>query len=128
MDRNKRFTVISLSLSSFVIWVYILTQVQPNKNDAFLLFTFFLSFIVWLGSALAFLLYTQKVKRGNREVVYAHVAPSVRQGFILATTMAMLLFLQIWRVIAIWDAVLVILVAILFELGLRHNHPTGKRV
>lgn len=125
MNRNRLFTTISLTASSFVVWLYIVTQIQPNTTDTFIMVAFFLTLIMWIGSALSYLFFRLKVNQSNKEVIYAHIAPSLRQGFIIAATIAALLFLQLLRVISLWDAALVLFVALLFELALR-NAPVTK--
>jgi hypothetical protein len=124
MTHSQRFGVVSVIASSFVVWLYVITQVQPNKNDILMITTFFISLIVWLGSLIAYTIYSNRVRRDNREIIFAHIQPSIRQGFLISSTIAMLLFLQLIRVVTIWDAILVVLVAVLFESATRHN--TGK--
>src|SRR5256885_190942 len=99
MTREQRFGVISITASSFAVWLYLVTQVQPDKNDMLIMITFFLSLIVWLGSLIAFIIYAARVKQSNREIIYAHIRPAVRQGFLVSGTLAMILFLKQLRVI-----------------------------
>lgn len=125
MNRSHVFGSLSLALSALTVWLYILFSVQPSKTDTLLIMSFFVSLWVWLGSLLAALLYWYKVKQGNREVIYAHIKPSIRQGFIMAGTVAVLLFLQFLRVLSAWDAVIVVFVSVAFELAAQQSRPTG---
>ncbi len=127
MTRSRLFSIISLTASAFVVWLYIVVQVQPNKHDILVLLTFFVSMIIWLGSLLSFAIYQLRVRRGNREIVYAHVKPSLRQGLLIASTLALLLFLQSLRVMTLWEGVLILFVAGLFEIAFRQS-PGLKRV
>ena len=126
MTRHQQFTIISIIASALAIWFFIVTQVQPNKSDLFTLLTFFFALIVWLGSFITLILYWLRVRRSNREVIYAHIKPAVRQGFLASSAVALLLFLQLLRVITLWDAGLVALVFILFDLALRDTSFARK--
>ncbi|HEY1075036.1 MAG TPA: hypothetical protein VGE59_05105 [Patescibacteria group bacterium] len=126
MNRSQIFSAVSISASALAVWIFIVTQVQPDKNDPLIISTFFLSLAVWLGSLLAAIIYTMKVRKNNREVIYAHIRPSIRQGLLIATSLSTLLFLQMIRVLSVWDAILVIFIVILFELALRQNDPMTK--
>lgn len=126
MSRNQVFSTVSITASAFVVWLFIFTQVQPNKSDILIMTTFFVSLITWLGCLLSFLFYKLKVTRGNREVIYAHIAPSIRQGFLISTTLGAILFLQLIRVVSTWDISLVIIVAILFEVAFRQSPRSTK--
>ncbi len=127
MTKGKQFSTISITASAFAVWLYIVTQIQPDRNDVQIIATFFLSLAVWVGCVISFFLYRAKVKQGNKEIVYAHVRPSIRQGFLISGTLTMLLFLQFLRVLTVWDTLLVALVPFLFEVALRQNDATGRR-
>jgi hypothetical protein len=128
MTLNQRFTTVSIIASSFAVWLYLVTQVQPDKNDMLIMVTFFLTLIVWLGSAIAYGLYIHRVKKSNREIIFAHITPSLRQGFIIAATLATLLFLELIRVLSGWDIVLLIASAVTFELALsRSSHSSWSK-
>lgn len=127
MNKSQLFGVVSIVASAFVVWLYIVTQIQPNRNDILLMGTFFLTLAVWLGSLFAFLLYAYRVKRGNREILYAHIGPSLRQGFIISSTITTLLFLQLIQVLSLWDMILVVSVAILFEIAWRQSAPILRK-
>lgn len=126
MHRSQIFSAVSISVSAFVIWLFIVTQVQPDKNDTLIVVTFFVSLAVWLGSVCASLLYVAKLRQNNREVIYAHIKPSIRQGLLIACSLSTLLFLQMIRVLSVWDALLVIFIVVLFELALRQKDPITK--
>ncbi len=126
MSRQRLFGTLSVVLSAFTVWIYIVTQMQPDKNDFLLLTTFFLSLFVWVGSALAGLFYYWRLKRSKREVIYAHAKPSIRQGFLIAGTLCILLFLQLFKVISVWDTILVISMAIVFEIAAQQGQVVRK--
>ncbi len=126
MSKNRLFATVSIAASSFAVWLYIVTQMQPNLHDIQIVATFFIALIIWVGCLVSFLLYRSKVQRGHKEIIYAHLKPSIRQGFLIAATIGMLLFLQLLRVLSIWDTVLVILVPIFFEIALRQSGHSLK--
>ncbi len=126
MTREQLFGVISVSISALTIWCYILFAVQPDKNDYLLMVTFFLAFVVWFGSLISTILYLIKVRRNNREVIYAHIKPSIRQGFLIASTLAILMVLQLLRVITVWDGFIVVIVTFVFEIAFQQKTPVRK--
>ena len=126
MNKLNQFICISIVASAFTVWLYLVTQVQPNKGSIVVLCLFFASLVVWLGSLFAWLLFMWKVKQGNSEVIYAHIKPSVRQGFLLAGTASVLLFLQLLRVLSVWDVVLVLFVALIFEVAAQQSPAVRK--
>lgn len=119
-SREQLFITVSVTASSLAVWLYIVTQIQPDKTDTLIMSAFFLSFMMWLGSILAFILFRYKVAKSNKEVIYAFIGPSIRQGFLISATIATLLFLQMLRVVSLWDAVLVAFVGIMIEIAFRH--------
>jgi hypothetical protein len=127
MTKQQQFSVISIIASSFAVWLFIVTQVQPNRNDLFTLVIFFISLIIWAGSIIAIFLFNMRLKQSNREIIYAHIKPSVRQGFLISTAIALLLFLQLIRVISVWDALLVLSVFLLFEYAMRDVPALKKK-
>jgi hypothetical protein len=126
MTQHQIFGAVSISLCALATWIYIVTQVQPNPHDVQIMATFFLTMLIWVGSLLASVICITRIRRSNREVIYAHVIPSVRQGFIISATLTLILFLQYLRVLSWWDALLVIVGAFLFEIAFRH--PLGSTV
>lgn len=126
MTQHQIFGAVSISLCALATWIYIVTQVKPNPNDVQIMGTFFLTMLVWMGSLLASLIYAYRIRRSNREVIYAHLIPSVRQGFIIAATVTLVLFLQYLRVLSWWDALLVVVGAFLFEIAFRQ--PLGQTI
>jgi hypothetical protein len=121
MTKLHTFSIVSITASAFAVWLYIFTQMQPDKGDVMIMLTFFVSLLVWVGSLIAYILYTIKTRQNNGEVIFAHIAPSIRQGFIVAGTVVFLLFLKMLRVVSAWDIVLVIAIAVALELGMRHK-------
>jgi len=125
MEKQQRFSIVSIIASSLAVWLFIVTQVQPNKNDVFTLAIFFLTLVIWLGSLLTVSFYKIRVKQSNREIIYAHVKPSLRQGFLISSSVALLLFLQFLHVTTLWDSGLVLLVFLMFEFALRDTSILG---
>lgn len=121
MTKNHLFSAVSVSGSAFAVWIFLVTQVPPKADDILIMATFFVSLAVWLGSLSAFLLYKLRVRQSNREVIYAHITPSIRQGLLIGATVSVLLYLQFLRVLSISDAVIVMIIPVLFELALRNT-------
>jgi hypothetical protein len=105
---------------ALTIWLYILFRVQPVAGDWLVLIAFFLSLFVWLSSAIAYALYIFKVKKSNREVIFAHRTSSIRQGAIITSTLIIIMILRMLDVSATWDIVLVVLLALAVEAVFRY--------
>lgn len=122
MAKVHTFSIVSITASAFAIWLYIFTQVKPDRGDILVMLTFFVSLLVWVGSLIAYGIYYYKTHQNNGEVIYAHIAPSIRQGFIVAGTVIVLLFLKLIHVVSAWDIIIVVAIAIALEMGLRQKN------
>lgn len=118
MTPRQRFMGVSIALSGLAVWLYLVTQVTANRNDPMLLGLFFVSLTVWVASAIAIGLFAYRVKKGNREVIFAHLKPAIRQGLIIAITFSCLLLLRMFELTSWWETLLIIIGAIIFEIAL----------
>lgn len=115
------FAAVSVTASALILWLYIITQITPNPHDIALMAAFFLSLFTWIAATIAIALYIYRVRAGNREIIYAHVPTSIRQGVLISLTVITLLFLQFLRVLSGIDVFIIIGVAVLYELAARRQ-------
>lgn len=128
MNSKRLFIIMSTFASSLAIWLYILTQIPADPQKYSVIALFFVSFALWLGLAIGGGLYFWRVKRGNREIIFAHVKPALRQGIIIAATLSLLLVLKTFNIIGVWEVFLVIVAGILFEIALSTHTKTPNRL
>lgn len=118
------FSLFAITLLSFGGWLTILFNVDPTKADTFLFVALYASiflFITGLGTFIGFWL---RVLFSNREIIYSHFTPALRQAMLFGFTITGLLFLQSLRVLSVIDAGAFILAVILLELFFRAKPKT----
>jgi hypothetical protein len=74
--------------------------------------------MIWT-SLFALVSFYLKVWAGNHEVIFSHLAPSIRQAGLLSLVLTALLFFEQIKVLNWWVASLLVVAFILFELFFR---------
>lgn len=110
------FSLFTVTLLSFGGWLTILMNIDPAKADKFTFAVLYISIAIFIMGLASFIGFGVRILLSNREVIYAHIVPSVRQGALLGVTVAGLLFLQSLRVLSTVDAGAFILAICLIEL------------
>lgn len=126
--RKALFSLFSLTLLSLGGWLSILLNVDPSQADRFILVALYCSLLVFISAITTAILFGLRILLSNREIIFAHFGPSLRQGSLVGFTVVGLLFLQSLRVLSLIDAGAFILAVILIELFFRtkpkHYHNT----
>lgn len=115
------FMIVATTFTAVILWLYLITQVSPDRSNYLIVTGFFLSMFVWVASFIFLGLLSYRLKTSNHEVIYAHLRPSLRQGIIVSFVIITLLFLQFLHVDTIIDTLIIVGVGILFELGARYR-------
>jgi hypothetical protein len=121
------FSLFAITLLSFGGWLTILMNIDPAKADTFTFVVFYLSIFCFIMGISSFIGFGVRILLSNREVIYSHIIPSVRQGFLLGLTVAGLLFLQSLRVLSPVDAGAFILAICLLELFFQAKPKTAQQ-
>lgn len=117
--KKALFSLFTITLLAFGGWLTILFNVDPTKTDQFTLTALYASVFVFLMGVLTFIGFGIRILLSNREVIYAHFAPSLRQAILVAFAAVGLLFLQSLRVLSWIDAAAFVLAVLLLELFFR---------
>jgi hypothetical protein len=127
--KKNLFSLFTITLLAFGGWLTILFNVDPLKADNFVLVALYASLFLFLAGLLTFIGFGVRIYLSNREIIYAHLTPSIRQATLLAFALVGLLFLQSLRVLSIIDAGAFLLAIILLELFFRSKpqSPTTER-
>ena len=104
-----------ISLFSFFVLVFIITQIDPEKNWQSKMF-FFAAFFFALCGVLNLFFLRLRRKNMREEMLGENIILSFRQSILLAILATGLLFLQSLRMLAWWDGMLVMAGIFLVEL------------
>lgn len=114
--KQTLFSIFALTLLAFGGWITILFNVDPTKADQFVLVALYASIFLFIMGISTFIGFGIRVWLSNREVIYQHLTPAMRQGMLIGFTAVGLLFLQSLRVLSAIDAGAFILAILLLEL------------
>jgi predicted MFS family arabinose efflux permease len=117
--KRALFTIFTLTLLSFGGWFTIIYYIDPFKSSVSTFILLYVSIFFFTMGILTFIGFWLRVLLSNKEVVYAHFTPSLRQSILIAFALTGLLFLQSLRVLSAVDAGAFILAILLLELFFR---------
>lgn len=106
--------ILTAGLTAFIIF-----NVNPLASPFWMLILFYLAIYLFLASLFSLGGFYLKVWATNREVIFAHLLPTLRQSLIIALALTGLLFLQQIRVLTWWVAILFVLAVGMLELFFR---------
>ena len=124
--KQSLFSLFTITLLSFGGWLTILFNTNPLEADTLIFVALYASLFLFIMGLASFIGFGIRVLLSNREVVYAHFSPSVRQGTLLALALTGLLFLQSLRVLSAIDAGAFLLAIGLIELFFRAKQPVAE--
>lgn len=113
------FSLITNMLLAFGLWLLLLVNVNPYQAPSWIIFIFYFTIFLFLLSIFAICGYYLKVWATNREVIFSHLGPTLRQSAILSVIITGLLLLEQIKVLNWWIAVLFILSISMLELFFR---------
>ncbi len=101
-----------LCLASFIL---VIVYINPQESPVFGPAALFASLFLGLTGLFTLIGYFLRVIVSKNEVLFSHIAPSFRQGILLAAGFTGLFILQAFRILTWWDALILIAMIILFE-------------
>lgn len=113
------FSLYSVMLLSLGLWFLLLINVNPYSAPAWIIVTFYLTLFCFLTGLLAIFGFYLKVWASNREVIFAHLVPTLRQSALLSFMIIGLMFLRQVKAINWWVAILFIISVVMLELFFR---------
>ncbi|MDO8513363.1 MAG: hypothetical protein Q7S37_02575 [bacterium] len=122
-NKTTLFTIFSISLFAFGIWIVILFNVDPTSADKLSYICFVSSLFLWLSGTLVFIEYFAKKKLSNGQLV--HLPIIVRHSIMITLALTLLLSLKLLRILNSIDAILIIATVSISELYFKAR-PNGK--
>lgn len=93
--------------------------VNPFQAPAWIIILFYLSIFLFVAAGLSIAGFYLKVWASNREVIFAHLIPTIRQSIFFAIIMVGFLLLEQLKVLNWWNAAMLIIAVGLIELFFR---------
>jgi len=106
----------------------IIFNVNPNASPFWMISLFYITFFLFWAALFGLIGFYLKVWATNREVIFAHLLPTLRQSMLVALAITGLLFLQQLRMLNWWVAILFILAVLMIEFFFRSKKPARKIV
>jgi len=104
-------------LLCFISWVLIIVYINPNKTNLIGLSLFYLSLFFCLTGLFALIgFYVRKKIFTKNEAEFSKIEITFRQGVFLSLIFVGVLFLQSFRTLHWWNALIFVIVIIFFEL------------
>jgi len=113
------FSLYSTAIISAGLLGMIIFNVNPYESPFWMMMIFYASVFLLLLAVFGLIGFYLKVWASNREVIFAHILPTLRQAALISITIAGLFFLQQLRVLNWWVGILFILAIIFVELFFR---------
>lgn len=113
--------LISLGLSLLLVF-----NVNPFQAPFWIITLFYLTVCLFFTATFALIGFYLKVKASNREVIFNHLIPTLRQSLLLSLFIISILFLQQIKVVNWWILILMAVIFILLELFYRSRKTYRK--
>lgn len=104
---------------SFGLLSLIFFNVNPYTSPIWMIFLFYFTFFLLWTSFFGIIGFYLKIWASNREVIFAHILPTLRQSVLVGISLTGLLFLFQIKVLSWWVATLFILAVVMIELYFR---------
>ncbi len=124
--RSILFSIFTLSVSMFTLWLYILFNFNPFDSNYLILTAFYLTLFFTLGGLFYFLIYSLKLNISNNEVIYKLVAPCLRQGYILSFIFVISLILKGLNIFNFFEFIIICIIGGVIELYFRSKNDDRK--
>ena len=103
-------------LLSLGLWFLLLFNVNPFLAPSWIIATFYLTLFLFLTGVFAISGFYTKVWASNREVIFSHLVPTLRQGALISFLIIGLIFLMQVKALNWWVAILLGVSVIMLEL------------
>lgn len=113
--------ILSAGLAAFIIF-----NVNPFQSPFWMLILFYLVIFLFFASLFSVIFFYLKIWASNREVIFAHLLPTLRQALLMSLAITGLLFFQQLRVLNWWVGILFVLAVAMIELFFRSKKSTLK--
>lgn len=120
------FGLITTLLISFCLWILLIFTISPFQAPTWIILLFYITFFIMLSALFSLINYYYKVWATNREVIFSHLGPSLRQAALLALIATSCLFFEQIKVLNWWIAGMIVVATGLVELYFRSSRPKNK--
>jgi len=110
------FGLYSVLILSSGLWVFLLNNVNPFQAPAWIIVLTYLTLFLFLTCLFAIIGFYLKVWLSNREVIFAHLVPTLRQSAFLAFLLIGFIFLIQVKSLNWWVAALFSIAVLMLEL------------
>ncbi|EKD93699.1 MAG: hypothetical protein ACD_28C00077G0003 [uncultured bacterium] len=114
--RQYLLTIALASLFSWAAWTMAILRLDPYEKTGIALSLFFVSLFFALIGTFTLLGFGLRRWLGDNEISYHHLTVSLRQGLLLSLSTLVCLGLLILGVLKWWNGLLIIAIALLFEM------------
>lgn len=113
------FSLICTLLLALFLFLLLFFSVNPFTAPVWIIIIFYFTFFLIWAAVFALVGFYLKVWASNREVIFAHLLPTLRQAIFLSLIITGLLFLEQIKVLNWWIAALLTVAVGLIELFFR---------
>lgn len=114
--RSLLFSLFTITTSSFTLWLFILFTFNPYESSVFVLVSFYITMLVYLGGIFTFFLYLFRLNFSNNELVFEILTPSFRQGYILSFIFVISLVLKGLSILNYFEFLIILALGVIAEL------------
>ncbi len=115
------FSLYSTLLLSLGLFGLVVFNVNPYTSPFWMIMIFYLTFFLFWLAFFGLIGFYFKIWASNREVIFAHLMPTLRQASLIALLFAGLLFLLQLKVLNWWVIILLVLAILMLELSFRRK-------
>lgn len=115
------FTLYLILFLSAGLFGFIVFNVNPYQSPFWMIVIFYFSFFLFWLSLFGLVGFYLKVLSTNREIIFAHLVPTLRQAALVGLLFTGWLFLLQLRVINWWVALLLAMAVLMVELSFRKS-------
>lgn len=115
------FSLYLVLFLAFGLFSLILFNVNPYASPFWMLIIFYATLFLFWMSLFGIIGFYLKVWASNREVIFAHLLPTLRQSILVSLMIVGLLFLFQIKVLSWWVAILYVLAILMIELYFRRK-------
>ena len=113
------FGLYSIMILSFGLWFLLLNNVNPFQAPSWIIVLTYLTLFCFLSCLFSIIGFYVKVRMSNREVVFAHLVPTLRQSALVSFLILGSVFLIQVKSFNWWIASLFIISVLMLELFFR---------
>jgi len=113
------FSLYAILFISAGFSLIIVFNVNPFQSPFWMILIFYITIFLFWTAIFSLIGYYFKVWATNREIIFSHLLPTLRQSMLIAVAIIGLLFLQQLRVLNWWVGALLVVATFFIELYFR---------